>query len=178
MSATTPPSGAQLPPRSRHLRPPEHPVDPRAVRYWRLRALAGWLSAAAAQVVLLVLLPSWAPGARAAGLALTVLLGAAHLVVMPRRRFAVHRWETTDRAIYTRTGWLVEERRIAPIARVQTIDHERGPLERFLGLTTVTVTTASSAGPLRISGLDEDTAARLTAELTDAARSAGAGDAT
>ncbi|MFJ5233544.1 PH domain-containing protein [Kitasatospora sp. NPDC088391] len=178
MSATTPPNGAQLPYRFRQLRPPEHSVDPRARRWWRLRALGCWLLAAAAQVALLVLLPSWLPDVRAGLLALTVLLAAVHLVVMPRRRFAVHRWETTDLAIYTRTGWLVEERRIAPIARVQTIDHERGPLERFLGLTTVTVTTASSAGPLRITGLDEDTAARLTAELTDAARSAGAGDAT
>ncbi|MFD8480068.1 PH domain-containing protein [Kitasatospora sp. NPDC059673] len=177
MSATTPPPGPQLPPSALRLRPPEHPVDPRAVRLWRLSALAGWLLAAAAQTALLVLVPSWLAGPRWAALALTALLAAAHLAVMPRRRFAVHRWETTDSAIYTQTGWLVEERRVAPISRVQTIDHERGPLERFLGLTTVTVTTASSAGPLKIRGLAEDTASRLTADLTAAVRS-GTGDAT
>ncbi|MFF0297113.1 PH domain-containing protein [Kitasatospora sp. NPDC004614] len=177
MSATTPPPGSQLPPPALRLRPPEHSVDPRAVRWWRLSALLRWLLAAAAQIALLVLLPSWATVPRLAALALTVVLAAVHLAVMPRRRFAVHRWETTDSAIYTQSGWLVEERRIAPLARVQTIDHERGPLERRLGLTTITVTTASSAGPLKIRGLAEDTASRLTADLTAAVRS-GTGDAT
>ena len=72
-------------------------------------------------------------------------------------------------AVYTRTGWLVQERRIAPISRVQTVDTQRGPLDRLFGLANVTVTTASSAGAVRIVALDSDVADRVVAQLTDIA---------
>ncbi|WP_410870517.1 PH domain-containing protein [Nocardia sp. A7] len=96
-----------------------------------------------------------------------VALGVLGIVVIPAWRYAVHRWEVTDEAVYTRVGWLDQESRVAPISRVQTVDTERGPLERILGLATVTVTTASSAGAVKISALDlpvaEETVLRLTA---------------
>ncbi|RKE21278.1 PH domain-containing protein [Streptomyces sp. TLI_171] len=174
---TTAPPGAGLPARAPGLRPPEHRVDPRAVRYWTLRALGGWLLLAAGLTALQQFGPDRTARPALLVLACALPAAAAHLALMPRRRYAVHRWETTADAICVRTGWLVEEWRIAPIARVQTVDHERGPLERRLGLTTVTVTTASSAGPLKIRGLAEGTAAELAAALTEAARS-GTGDAT
>jgi hypothetical protein len=107
----------------------------------------------------------------------TVLLAAAHLVIMPRWRYRVHRWEVTSTAVYTQSGWLRQERRIAPLSRVQTVDTERGPLEQLFMLANVTVTTASAAGPLRIHGLDRATAGALVAELTEAT-SHSQGDAT
>jgi len=79
--------------------------------------------------------------------------------------------------VYTRTGWLVQEHRIAPISRVQTVDTERGPLDQLFGLANVTVTTASSAGAVRIVALDFDVAERVVAQLTDIA-ALGAEDAT
>ncbi|MFE9785343.1 PH domain-containing protein [Nocardia salmonicida] len=101
-----------------------------------------------------------------AGVAIAVLAILA-VVVIPVWRYAVHRWEVTDDAVYTRVGWLDQESRVAPISRVQTVDTERGPLERILGLATVTVTTASSAGAVKISALDlpiaEEAVLRLTA---------------
>jgi hypothetical protein len=92
-------------------------------------------------------------------------------------RYRVHRWDIDATAVYTRTGWLVQERRIAPISRVQTVDTERGPLDRLFGLANVTVTTASSAGAVRIVALDSDVADRVVAQLTDIA-AIGAEDAT
>ena len=41
-------------------------------------------------------------------------------------------------------------------SRVQTVDTYRGPLDRLFGLANVTVTTASSAGAVRIVALDAD----------------------
>ncbi len=76
------------------------------------------------------------------------------VVVVPLWRYRVHRWEIGPQAVYTRSGWLVQERRIAPISRVQTVDTYRGPLDRLFGLANVTVTTASSAGAVRIVALD------------------------
>ncbi|WP_143442027.1 PH domain-containing protein, partial [Klebsiella pneumoniae] len=69
------------------------------------------------------------------------------------------------------------ERRIAPLSRVQTVDTYRGPLDRLFGLANVTVTTASSAGAVRIVALDVDVADQLVSRLTDIA-ALGTEDAT
>jgi hypothetical protein len=63
------------------------------------------------------------------------------------------------------------------MSRVQTVDFAQGPLARLFGLATVTVTTASAAGPLQIEGLDRDVALALVDELTRKADLV-AGDAT
>jgi membrane protein YdbS with pleckstrin-like domain len=49
---------------------------------------------------------------------------------------------------------------------VQTVDAVRGPLEQVLGLATLRVTTASSAGTISIVGLDRQVAADLAERLT------------
>jgi membrane protein YdbS with pleckstrin-like domain len=101
----------------------------------------------------------------------------AYVAVVPRWRYLVHRWEITETAVYTQTGWWARERRIAPMSRIQTVDHVEGAIARLFGLATVTVTTASAAGALEISGLDKDVARRLVDELTIKA-DAVEGDAT
>jgi membrane protein YdbS with pleckstrin-like domain len=108
---------------------------------------------------------------------LWVLVLAAYVAVVPSWRYLVHRWEVTDTAVYTQTGWWARERRIAPMSRIQTVDHVEGAIARLFGLATVTVTTASAAGALEISGLDKDVARRLVDELTVKA-DAVEGDAT
>lgn len=158
------------------LRAPAHLVSPRAVRYWFARALAGWVLVIGAEVLSLVVgfpLPPW----HVPVLVISVLVAIVHLSVMPTWRYRVHRWELTAEAAYTQTGWFTQERRIAPLSRIQTVDTERGPIGRLFGLAKVTVTTASAAGPLVIDGLDVDDAARIAQQLTDAAQ-ADRGDAT
>jgi membrane protein YdbS with pleckstrin-like domain len=105
------------------------------------------------------------------------VLVVAYVVVVPSWRYAVHRWEVTDSAVYTQTGWWARERRIAPMSRIQTVDHVEGAIARLFGLSTVTVTTASAAGALEISGLERDRALALVDELTLMADSVP-GDAT
>ena len=79
--------------------------------------------------------------------AVVVGLSAAYAVVMPSLRYRIHRWEVTSDAIFTRSGWLSREQRIAPLNRVQTVDSHQGALMRLFGLSSITVTTASAAGP-------------------------------
>jgi uncharacterized protein len=129
------------------------------------RAAAGWFVMLALQVAWL-LLTSADRGWHVLGLAVTAIVAAAHLIVMPRWRYAVHRWEAAPDAVYTQSGWFDQERRIAPVSRIQTVDTERGPIEQLFGLSSVTVTTASAAGALEIKGLDRDVADRLVDELT------------
>jgi membrane protein YdbS with pleckstrin-like domain len=109
--------------------------------------------------------------------ALVAVLAAAYAVVMPVWRYRVHRWEVTDIAVYTQIGWWVRERRIAPMSRIQTVDHAEGALARLFGLATVTVTTASAAGALEIVGLQRDRALALVEQLAVQADTAP-GDAT
>ncbi|MCW2524901.1 MAG: hypothetical protein JWO63_3236 [Frankiales bacterium] len=121
--------------------------------------------------------PSSHLGVNLGFLAATAAVAAAHLIVMPRWRYRVHRWEITDTACYAQAGWIVQERRIAPLSRIQTVDAHRGPLEQLFSLANVTVTTASAAGPIKIRGLDSLTADQLVDQLTRTT-SAAEGDAT
>jgi uncharacterized protein len=157
------------------LREPHERVSPRARLMWGLIAavqgavvlavvavvgpLTGWLA-----------LPWWLVGAGA-------VVVVAYAVGVPQWRYSVHRWEVTDSAVYTQTGWWARERRIAPMSRIQTVDHAEGAVARLFGLATVTVTTASAAGALEIAGLDRDRALALVDELTLMADSVP-GDAT
>ncbi|MFD2419070.1 PH domain-containing protein [Amycolatopsis pigmentata] len=157
------------------LRAPANAVSRRAVPYWTVRAALGWLAPLIGCSVWLVF------GATREVSAVTLVVIAAvalaHLVVMPRWRYRVHRWETTPEVVYTQSGWFNQERRIAPLSRLQTVDTERGVIERIFGLANLTVTTASARGPVHVHGLDLATAQRLAAELAERTQ-ATAGDAT
>lgn len=169
------PTGAALP---LPLRPPANRVDPRAIWWWRLSALPLPILLLVAEGVGVALLPArpWHP-LLAVAAALTVLWLLVGTLVVPSLRYRLHRWEVTDDAVYHRSGWLVREWRIAPIPRVQTVDTEHGPLQQALRLATVTVTTASARGPVRIAGLDAEVASELARRLTETT-GRYAGDAT
>ncbi|MGH7691342.1 MAG: PH domain-containing protein [Candidatus Dormibacteria bacterium] len=158
------------------LRAPRNLVSPVAVWYWTVRAAIGWIVVLVLEAVLYAMSPG-PDGWLQLLLLLTLILAVAHLLVMPRWRYRVHRWEVTSVAVYTQAGWFHQERRIAPLSRIQTVDSEMGPLEQLFGLVRVTTNTASAAGPLRITGLDRYVAQRLVAELTVIAQRTS-GDAT
>jgi uncharacterized protein len=146
------------------LREPRERVSPRARGMWLLDALLRSLvvvalAVAAGPVGGLVDVPWW-------GFGLLGVALAAYVVVVPQWRYAVHRWEVTETAVHTQTGWWVRERRIAPMSRIQTVDHVEGAVARLFGLASVTVTTASAAGALEIAGLDRARARELVDELT------------
>ncbi|WP_028659602.1 PH domain-containing protein [Nocardioides insulae] len=147
---------------ARILRDPAERVSPRAPLMWFLGALIGGLvllGAALAVQLLWLDWPWWA-------YALLVVVVAGYVVVMPQWRYRVHRWEVTDTAVYTQTGWWTRERRIAPMSRIQTVDYSQGALSRIFGLASVTVTTASAAGALEIAGLEAGRAQALAEDLT------------
>lgn len=158
------------------LRPPRHRVERRAIWWWTTQEL---LEALVPALVLGVLAMIIGPARFWLLLAMIVVLAAGipYAIVVPLWRYRVHRWEATDDAVYAKTGWLWQEWRIAPMSRIQTVDTERGPLEQLFRLSSVTVTTASAAGPIKIAGLDHELAADLVRRLT-ATTQAARGDAT
>lgn len=147
------------------LRAPAHTLDPRAVGWWRAR----WLLLTALPVAVLAVLGAFIASARFWLLlpaAVLAVLGIGCAALVPLWWFRTHRWEVTDEAVYVRTGVLWQEWRIAPMSRIQTVDTVRGPLEQLCRLATVTVTTASAKGAVRIEGLDHELAAELAERLT------------
>jgi membrane protein YdbS with pleckstrin-like domain len=144
---------------------------------WAIGAAIPWLVLAVGQVVWFVVVDDRLAWAHVFAAAVTAVGMAVFVIVVPLWRYRVHRWDISPQAVYTRSGWLVQERRIAPISRVQTVDTYRGPLDRLFGLANVTVTTASSAGAVRIVALDSAVADRVVGQLTDIA-AIGAEDAT
>lgn len=158
------------------LRKPAHRVSERAITWWTLSAALGWLVPIIAGAVVLLVMDGL-PVLTWAAFGGLVVVAVAHTLVMPRWRYRVHRWEATEDAVYTQAGWIDQEWRVAPMSRIQTVDTERGPLQQLLGLATVTVTTASAAGPLHIEGLDLGLAGDLVRRLTETTQ-ATPGDAT
>lgn len=150
------------------LTEPAHRPSRKAPLVWALGAAIPWAGLVLAQLVWFAVQPR-EPWLHAVAAVATVAGIVLFVGVVPWWRYRVHRWDIDERAVYTRTGWLTQERRIAPISRVQTVDTERGPLDRLFGLATVTVTTASSAGAVRIVALDNEVADAVVARLTDIA---------
>ncbi|MFD1056659.1 PH domain-containing protein [Terrabacter terrigena] len=163
MEATDPDDGTRT-----VLREPAERVSRRAILMWTVEALVVDVVLLAGQVVWWFVDSSPTRTAHWVVCGVWLVCAAGYTAVMPRWRYRVHRWESTARAVYTQTGWLWQERRIAPLSRVQTVDLERGPVAQLLRLASVTVTTASAAGPVRIHGLDLPVATALVQALTSA----------
>lgn len=145
------------------LRDPAHRVSRSAPWLWAVGAVVRVVVVVAVGVVLglvgFVEVPWW-------GWVLLAVAGAAYVVLMPLVRYRIHRWESTETAVYTQVGFLSRERHVAPMSKVQTIDMDESPLARLFGLATVTVTTASAMGSLTITAVDREVAQQLVADLT------------
>jgi len=142
----------------------------RAIAFWAWNAIIGWVVFVLAQLAWMLFADAWTSPLHLTGLAVTAVVAIVHVSVMPRWRYRIHRWEITEDAVFVRSGWLTQETRVAPIARLQTVDSRRGFLHRLYGLTTVTVTTASSAGALSIHALDDAVAREVVATLAEVAQ--------
>lgn len=97
-----------------------------------------------------------------------VLLIAVLLVIrVPSRRYQARGYQiSTDRLRVVR-GLLFHSDTMVPFGRVQHIDVNQGPLERFFGLATLTVHTAGNHNAsVTLPGLGED----LAREMREAIR--------
>lgn len=98
-----------------------------------------------------------------------VLAGIPLVLVQPPYRYLVHRWEVTKDLVYTQSGWLDRRWHLIPISRIQTVDTDRGAIERLFSLATVKIHTASHAGSSSIEGLPLSVATELANSLAEQA---------
>jgi membrane protein YdbS with pleckstrin-like domain len=127
-----------------------------------------------ALVLLLVTLPGLVGAA-----ALALLLGPAEavaalvtttavtglLLVAVERRFAAWGYLEREDDLLVRRGVLVRRTSVVPYGRMQYVDVTAGPLDRRMGLATVTLHTAAAATDASVPGLLAPEAARLRDRL-------------
>ncbi len=143
---------------------------PNAVRrLWRFSAVTVAAVLAVGGYVFLVVgtfavgpVPGWAWAVPAAigGAALAVGLLLADAL------YKSWRFGLSEDAVEARWGVVSKSRAVVPRNRVQTVTTEDGPIDRWLGLSTITVHTAGARTPnLRIPHLETETVAWIRREL-------------
>ncbi|SDY76160.1 hypothetical protein SAMN05661080_04525 [Modestobacter sp. DSM 44400] len=157
------------PPPPGPVREPAWSLSRSAIGLWLAQGVLGTAVWALAGTAFLVFVPAdagWAVRVlRWLGPALVVGYGVVAIGVRPRLRYRVHRWEVTDEAVYTLTGWLTRTWTLVPVSRIQTVDVTRGVVQQLFGLSTVVVLTASSQGTVRMPHLESDVARRVAEDL-------------
>lgn len=109
------------------------------------------------------LAPPWPPLVGPAALAaITAAVGLA----VANARYRHWRYHLDEASVAATWGVLNRRSAVVPRNRVQTVTTSDGPLDRLLGLTTVTVHTAGALAPnLTIPHLDDATVDWLRQEL-------------
>ena len=148
------------------------PIASQARLVWTLAALV----IAAPFLVLMTVVLAATGGAAGAvvGLAVTfvVVVMLRWLVVRRHRSWG---YSVRDDEFVLRRGLLVRRLTIVPIGRMQFIDIQQGPLDRWLGVANLQLHTAAAASDAKVPMLALDVAARVRDELTTrgAGRSGG-----
>ena len=147
----------------------ETPLSPRVVLLWR----AGWLIATAVLLVPAGLLAAFAvdlPTAIRALLPILVVgVGVVLAIVVPGAAYARWRYAVDDDGIELRHGLLVRRESSIPHFRVQHIDLEQGPLDRWRGIVKLKISTASPHTDAQLPGIEPERAEHLRARILDRA---------
>jgi membrane protein YdbS with pleckstrin-like domain len=149
------------------------PLPPKARTVWSIAAaLAGLLPGTVVAFIVAIAADDVALLPRLA-LAAAIWLGPAlALVLLARARWRRARWRLDAQGLQVRRGVFWRSDVLVPRSRVQHLDLERGPIERYFGLATLVVHTAGTRlYALRQSGFeDADAVALRDALLPEADR--------
>ena len=127
---------------------PSERLDPRAKQLWRVEAAIGaaflLLPAAGVTWALrqLVEAPLWVVALPGAFWLVVTLLS---VIVSPGARWRRWRYEIGDTEVDLQRGRYYVTRTLVPLARVQHVDTQQGPIERSMGLSSVVFYTAAGA---------------------------------
>lgn len=144
---------------------PRHRIEKRAPILWTIEGVWSWLMLAGLQVAWYFYDDNVMAFWNWVALCVTVPLAFMSIVVAPWWRYLVARWDVSDTAVCSRTGWWTTQFRIAPLSRLQTVYTTRNFFERWFGLATVHASTASAHGSVEIRGLSVPDAEALAQHL-------------
>ena len=141
-------------------------LDSRVQSAWRI----GLMVRTVVFTLLSTLIPGSAPGAPLLWLVPPVVAAGmiALVIYWPGLRYRHWAFRIRRDDIFVHHGVLWRTTSIVPLARIQHVDTERGPVERWLGLAKLIVFTAGVHGArTTIPGLDAEEAELLRDHLAD-----------
>lgn len=143
---------------------PDHTLHPAVRWYWRLPlAVLGTMT-----VLVLAIVASATGVTQVWGATLIAfLVFATATVMLPDAQYARWRWRLTEHACEAEHGVFTHQVRVLPYFRIQHIDVEHGPVDRWLGLARLRIHTASVTTTLP--GLSDAVAGQLRTRLLDLA---------
>jgi len=149
---------------------PRNQIDPRAVTAWRITGALGSLTWMIIPVFLGVLawedtLKWWIPISTAV---VALVYVTAMGTIVPQIRWKRWRYQIDNHEIYLKFGIIVVRRVLIPVARIQNVDTRQGPVYRYFGLSSVTITTAATTH--EIPALDDATADEVRDTISRLAR--------
>ncbi len=151
------------------LTPPKERLNPKAIKAWRIKGTLYFsvyviLTAAFFITRIFISMPL------EIGLVLTgvsLLLGIIQILVVPKLRMIYWGYEIKDNEIDIQHGIIVVKRTLIPMARIQHVDTEHGPIMRQFELATLNIATAGTEH--KIPALDFDTARTLRKKISSLA---------
>ena len=156
------------------MRPePSHRIDRRAVGLWQIHGLIrlGFVGVSILVAYLSLLMSATIPLWSAALVAAPLLAyGVLTVLVFPRIRWSVWRYDLDQHEIDLQHGLLIVRRTLVPLVRVQHVDTVQGPLAKLFHLSAVTVSTAASTH--EIPALSDEVADELRDKISAMARQA------
>ena len=140
-------------------------LSPRVRTMWHLSAslVAGPLTIVAVVAGLIGAFEGLAVIVAVAAVVAIVAIAAA--ILGPRLRYERFRWELTGDGLQISHGVLLRVQSAIPVFRVQQIDVRQGPVERWFGLVTLHIATASSGSDGTLPGIAAERADDLRREL-------------
>jgi membrane protein YdbS with pleckstrin-like domain len=150
---------------------PKESIDPRARKVWMIGGTLGSIIVLAIAIGFFFLVTIAFEGPDWVGW-VAVALGVAYapwgIYFSPWLRMRFWRYELRENEMEIQHGIFVIKRHLIPMARVQYVDTEHGPLMRYFGLTTLTISTAATR--FAIPALPKQRAEELRGEIATLAR--------
>jgi membrane protein YdbS with pleckstrin-like domain len=139
------------------------PVSPKLITARRVALALSYLLVVAGLIALVLIpgVPGWVPWV--AGVLAVVVFGWLWWLIGRRVRSFGYA-ERGDDLLVT-SGIMFRRLVIVPYGRMQLVDVKAGPIDRWLGVTTVQLHTASASTDASIPGLEPDVAAALRDRL-------------
>ena len=97
-----------------------------------------------------------------------IVLFGILLLFMAKVYFKNKKYRLFDKNLTFRSGVLVHTEVVVPFSRIQHVEIDEGPLERFFGLATLSIYTAGDSGKdLKINGLEVEKAQEIKDFVTN-----------
>lgn len=151
-------------------KPPQHAIDIRAIRVWRISA------AILFTIIWLLLLVAgflfyfwdWTLTYLYMTAVFLAVLSYLFIFLIPKLRYRRWRYEIFEQEIYIQNGILIRTRTLIPMIRVQHVDTEQGPIMNKFRVASVSISTAATTH--LIPALSEEDASNLRDRISQLAR--------